>query len=160
MASTLKDSTLTASYCSINLSIRQMIKNGLNIIVAGESFGCGPSRDVAVNTLLGAGVQCVIAKSFAFIYARNQTNIDLVGITITDEDFFTKVKEGRKISIDLERSQVHCGSESFGFKLSDMEEQLVAAGSLTEAFKKFGRQVFDVMCRREPIKFQQICSRY
>ncbi|KAJ9494116.1 hypothetical protein H2202_010423 [Exophiala xenobiotica] len=128
---------------------RNMVKDGLNIVVAGDSFGCGSSRDVAVNTLLGAGVQCVIAKSFAFIYARNQPNIGLLGITITDEAFFMEARHGRDISIDLKCSQVRCGTKSFDFQLSDMEKQLIAVGGLTEAFKRFGSQVFDIMCQRK-----------
>jgi 3-isopropylmalate dehydratase small subunit len=128
---------------------RNMVKDGLNIVVAGDSFGCGSSRDVAVNTLLGAGVQCVIAKSFAFIYARNQPNIGLLGITITDEAFFMEARHERDISIDLTCSQVRCGTRTFDFQLSDMEKQLIAVGGLTEAFKRFGSQVFDIMCQRK-----------
>ena len=134
---------------------RQMVQDGLNIIVAGDSFGSGSSRDVAVNALLGAGVKCVIAKSFAFIYARNQPNIGLLGITITDEDFYSEAQQGRELSIDLQRSRVLCGDRSFGFKLSDMEKQLIATGGLTEAFKKFGSQVFDVMCKPKRVELMQ-----
>ena len=121
---------------------RQIVKDGLNIIVAGDNFGCGSSRDVAVNALLGAGVKCVIARSFAFIYARNQPNIGLLGITLQDVDFFATAQQGSEISIDLENSEVQCGGKAFSFQLSEMEKQLIAAGGLTEAFKKFGTEVF------------------
>lgn len=124
---------------------RQLVRDGFNIVVGGEGFGCGSSRDVAINALLGAGVKCVIAKSFAFVYARNQPNIGLLGITVVDEDFHRLATQGADISIDLAISQVSCGGRSFDFQLSDMEKSLIAAGGLTEAFKKFGTHVFDAL---------------
>jgi 3-isopropylmalate dehydratase small subunit len=126
---------------------RQLVRDGLDIVVGGEGFGCGSSRDVAVNALLGAGVRCVIAKSFAFIYARNQPNIGLLGITIADDDFYRLATRGADISIDLTSSQVYCGGKAFAFQLSAMEKSLIAAGGLTEAFKKFGTHVFDALCQ-------------
>ena len=52
------------------------VKKG-DIIVAGENFGCGSSREHAPRALIGAGVSCVISKSFARIYFRNSINIGL-----------------------------------------------------------------------------------
>lgn len=137
---------------------RRMVKDGLNIIVAGDSFGVGSSRDVAVNALLGAGVQCVIAKSFAFIYARNQPNIGLLGIVIEDDDFYAVAQHGTEINIDLDNSEVRCGGKAFHFQLSEMEKQLIAAGGLTEAFKKFGTEVFDALCRRKAVAQSQVIA--
>ncbi|KAF2113434.1 hypothetical protein BDV96DRAFT_601591 [Lophiotrema nucula] len=54
---------------------RKQVKDVQNIIVAGSGFGCGSSREVAVNALLGAGVQ-------------NQPNVGLLGATITDDRLF------------------------------------------------------------------------
>ena len=126
---------------------RQLVKDGQNIIVGGVGFGCGSSRDVAVNALLGAGVRCVIAKSFAFIYARNQPNIGLLGITITEEAFYAAAAQGTDITVDVGRSRILCGGQTFAFQMSDMERQLIAAGGLTEAFKKFGKRLFFTLCR-------------
>lgn len=131
-------------------SFRGLVKSGLNIIVAGKAFGCGSSREVAVNALLGAGVQCVIARSFSFIYARNQPNVGLLGITITDERFFQLAEQGREVAVDVEESWVWCAGERFVFKLSDMEKALIAAGGLTQAFRRFGKGLFEVMCN--PVK--------
>lgn len=130
---------------------RSRVQSGEDIIVAGDGFGCGSSRDVAVNALLGAGVKCVIAKSFAFIYARNQPNIGLLGIVIADDKFHTLVKETEKaeITIDVGRGVVSVAGEEFPFQLSEMEKSLIAAGGLTEAFKKFGKGVFDTLCRQK-----------
>ena len=48
-----------------------------DVVVAGENFGCGSSREHAPIALLGAGVSCVIARSFARIFFRNAINIGL-----------------------------------------------------------------------------------
>jgi 3-isopropylmalate dehydratase small subunit len=66
---------------------RRRVEESLNIVVAGKAFGVGSSRENAVTALQGAGVQCVIARSFAFIYARNQPNLGLLGIVMEDEEF-------------------------------------------------------------------------
>ncbi len=48
-----------------------------DILVAGENFGCGSSRENAPIAIKAAGVSCVIAKSFARIFYRNSINIGL-----------------------------------------------------------------------------------
>jgi 3-isopropylmalate/(R)-2-methylmalate dehydratase small subunit len=48
-----------------------------DIVVAGENFGCGSSREHAPVALKGAGVSCVVAESFARIFYRNAINIGL-----------------------------------------------------------------------------------
>jgi homoaconitate hydratase len=47
-------------------------KEGYNIVVGGIGFGSGSSREEAPRALKGAGIKAVIAKSFAYIYSRNQ----------------------------------------------------------------------------------------
>ena len=48
-----------------------------DIIVAGENFGCGSSREQAPVAIKAAGVSCVVAASFARIFYRNAINIGL-----------------------------------------------------------------------------------
>ncbi|MFV2040845.1 MAG: 3-isopropylmalate dehydratase small subunit, partial [Candidatus Hydrothermarchaeales archaeon] len=48
-----------------------------DIVVAEENFGCGSSREHAPRALIGAGISCVVAKSFARIFYRNSINIGL-----------------------------------------------------------------------------------
>jgi 3-isopropylmalate dehydratase small subunit len=48
-----------------------------DIVVAGRNFGCGSSREHAPRALMGAGVTCVVAESFARIFFRNAINIGL-----------------------------------------------------------------------------------
>ena len=101
-------------------------------------------------------MQCVIARSFAFIYARNQPNVGLLGITIEDADFFERAQQGSEIMVDLASATVSCGGGAFTFQLSEMEKQLIAAGGVTKAFAKFGKTLFQVMCggrgTRKPVR--------
>lgn len=53
-----------------------------NIIVAGENFGTGSSREEAVNVFKILGIKAIIAKSFARIYFRNLLNLGIPGITL------------------------------------------------------------------------------
>jgi 3-isopropylmalate dehydratase small subunit len=134
-------------------------------MVADEVFGCSSSRDVAVSALLdgnlslldgvsrltsdffiAARVIFVIAKSFAFIYACNQLALGLLGIVISDPEFYETAAEGEEISIDLDKSIISVGGKEFPFKLALMERELIEAGGISEAFRKFGKMLFDVMC--------------
>ncbi len=53
-----------------------------NIIIAGENFGSGSSREEAVNVLLVLGVRAIVGKSFSRIYFRNAINSGLPAITL------------------------------------------------------------------------------
>ncbi len=77
---------------------RDDIKGG--IIVAGENFGCGSSREHAPISIKAAGISCVIAKSFARIFLRNCINIGLPIVEVKDTAIF---KEGDIISIDFNK---------------------------------------------------------
>ena len=67
-----------AKHCmeDIDLSFAKEVKQG-DIIVAGENFGCGSSREHAPIAIKASGVSLVIAKSFARIFYRNALNIGL-----------------------------------------------------------------------------------
>ena len=74
---------------------REKVKQGFNIIVAGSGFGSGSSREEAPHALKGAGVQAAIAKSYAYIYSRNQPNMALLGLIPKDFDtFYELAQEG------------------------------------------------------------------
>ncbi len=72
---------------------------GKSIIVAGENFGMGSSREQAPWVIKEAGVLCVVAKSFARIFYRNAFNI---GLALIEADT-SILKEGEEIIIDLDK---------------------------------------------------------
>ena len=70
-----------------------------DIIVAGQNFGCGTSREHAPLCLKTAGVKCVIAKSFARIFYRNSINI---GFPIMEcEEAADKIEKGDEVEVDF-----------------------------------------------------------
>lgn len=73
-------------------------------IVAGQDFGCGSSREHAVWALRGAGVQGVIASSFARIFFRNSINNGFPAIMI--DKIADKVKTGQKLQVNLKEGLV------------------------------------------------------
>jgi 3-isopropylmalate/(R)-2-methylmalate dehydratase small subunit len=75
-----------------------------DVIVAGENFGCGSSREHAPLAIKGAGVSCVVARSFARIFYRNAINVGLPILespTAVDE-----IEAGQELAIDLETGQI------------------------------------------------------
>ena len=89
------------------------VENGENIIVAGEGWGSGSSREHAVWALKGAGVRAVIAKSFAYIHKRNLVNEALPFLIVRDEAFYKNVQDGDALQVDLAAGTVVLHSETF-----------------------------------------------
>ena len=69
-----------------------------DIIVGGENFGCGSSREHAPLAIKGAGVSCVIAESFARIFYRNSFNMGLLLMEVGDD--VDKINDGDELEID------------------------------------------------------------
>ncbi|CAJ0746258.1 642_t:CDS:2 [Entrophospora sp. SA101] len=120
----------------------QKVKDGLDIVVAGAGFGSGSSREEAPRALKGAGIKAVIAKSYAYIYSRNQPNMALLGITVDDDEFYKLAQEGEEVTIDVKNRKVICCEKEFKFRLSLMEERLIAAGGVTKMYEKYGIKLF------------------
>jgi 3-isopropylmalate dehydratase small subunit len=72
-----------------------------DIIVAGRNFGCGSSREHAPRALLGAGISCVVAESFARIFFRNAINL---GLPVIEAKL--PAKRGDRIRVDLAKGKV------------------------------------------------------
>jgi 3-isopropylmalate/(R)-2-methylmalate dehydratase small subunit len=69
-----------------------------DIIVAGNNFGCGSSREDAPLAIKSAGISCVIARSFARIFYRNAINI---GLTILESpEAADAIREGDEVEVD------------------------------------------------------------
>ncbi len=78
--------------------VKRVVKG--DIMVAGENFGCGSSREHAPVAILGAGIPVVIAHSFARIFYRNGFNMGLVLLEIGDD--VAKINDGDKLSVDAD----------------------------------------------------------
>jgi 3-isopropylmalate/(R)-2-methylmalate dehydratase small subunit len=75
-----------------------------DVIVAGNNFGCGSSREHAPIAIKAANISCVIAKSFARIFYRNSINIGLP--IIESPEAAEDIKPGDKIEIDFDSGKI------------------------------------------------------
>lgn len=74
-----------------------------DFVVAGENFGGGSSREHAPLSLIGSGVDGVVAQSFARIFFRNAINLGLPVVICPDAG---RIDDGNEISIDLDAGTV------------------------------------------------------
>ncbi len=105
-----------------------------DVIVAGENFGCGSSREHAPRALIGAGVSCVIAKSFARIFYRNSINI---GLPVVECD--VQASDGDRIEVDFRNGRVRNLSTGVEYEFPSMPSflmKLVDSGGLVSYVKK------------------------
>jgi 3-isopropylmalate/(R)-2-methylmalate dehydratase small subunit len=88
----------------IDPAFADSVRDG-DVIVAGDNFGCGSSREHAPLALKGAGVSCVIACSFARIFYRNAVN---VGLPILECPAAVEGAEmAHEMRVDLKAGKVH-----------------------------------------------------
>jgi len=105
-----------------------------DVIVAGKNFGSGSSREQAATCLKAAGVQAVVARSFARIYFRNAINI---GLPVLQSDAAVDALEtGDYVDIDLARGEIRSARGIFRFlPLPSSVIGIIAAGGLIEYTK-------------------------
>ena len=75
-----------------------------DIIIAGENFGSGSSREQAAMCLKFAGISAIIAKSFARIFYRNAINQGIY--TVRSSMAFSIVKHGDKIELNIQKGTI------------------------------------------------------
>lgn len=104
------------------------------IIVGGNNFGCGSSREHAPQSIQKAGFNAVIAGSFAEIFFGNSTNLGVVCLVVGDDDrkqiadLIEKQPE-LVVSIDLEALKVNLGEYSFDCSIKSDARKSLLEGS-------------------------------
>lgn len=84
-----------------------------DVIVAGKNFGCGSSREQAATCLKYAGIQAVVAKSFARIFFRNAINQGLP--VLQSEEAVENIEDGEEIEIDFVKGEIKGNQGVFKF---------------------------------------------
>jgi len=113
------------------------VKEG-DIIVAGNNFGCGSSREHSPVAIKAAGISAVIAKSFARIFFRNSINIGLPLFVSEDAD---KIDDGDIVEIDFKTGEIRDKSKGITIKvkpLPDFMQKIVDKGGLVEFLRSGG----------------------
>lgn len=108
-----------------------------DIIVAGNNFGCGSSREHAPIALKEAGVSCIIAKSFARIFFRNAINI---GLPIFESaEIFDDSNQGDILEVKTESGSITNITNGNIFKINplpDFIQKVISLGGLKEYVKE------------------------
>ena len=102
-----------------------------DIIVGGENFGCGSSREHAPLAIKGAGVSCVIAESFARIFYRNAINIGLP--ILVSPEVASEARTGDQLIVDLASGRITNESSGETYQTSPFPPfimRIIEAGGL------------------------------
>jgi len=108
-----------------------------DIIMAGNNFGCGSSREHAPLAIKAAGISCVIAKSFARIFFRNAINIGLPVLECPEA--VENTDAGDTIEVDLTTGKITnpaAGKTFLAEPYPDFMMEIINAGGLVEYTKR------------------------
>jgi 3-isopropylmalate/(R)-2-methylmalate dehydratase small subunit len=111
---------------------------GKSIIVAGNNFGMGSSREQAPLVIKEAGIVAILAKQFARIFYRNSFNIGLPLIE-TDTD---KIEENDLLQIDLDKGWVRNLSKNINLTIKPFPafmQELLKEGGIINYYRKYSR---------------------
>jgi 3-isopropylmalate/(R)-2-methylmalate dehydratase small subunit len=103
---------------------------GAPILIAGDNFGCGSSREHAVWALADMGIEAVIAPSFSDIFASNAFKNGLLCVALDQAsvDALLDMAQRHPLRIDLETMTVGAGNESWPFTLDPFRRQCLVEG--------------------------------
>jgi len=106
------------------------------IIVAGRNFGCGSSREHAPIALKAAGIQCVVAHSFARIFYRNAINVGLPIVECPEAS--EALREGDALAVDLDAGELTGprGEKYQAAAFPPFMRELIALGGLVPYIRK------------------------
>ncbi len=90
------------------------------IIIGGENFGCGSSREHAPLSIKASGIKLIIAKSFARIFFRNAINIGLP--VIQNKEASENIEDGDIVETDLEKGIIKNVTKNLEFKIKPLPE--------------------------------------
>ena len=113
------------------------VKEG-DIIVAGNNFGCGSSREHSPVAIKAAGISAVIAKSFARIFFRNSINIGLPLFISEDAD---KIDDGDEVEINFDAGTIIDKTKGIVLKVKPLPvfmQKIVEKGGLVEFLRSGG----------------------
>ena len=121
-----------ASHCmeDIDKDFVNNVKHG-DIMVAGDNFGCGSSREHAPIAIKAAGIDCVIANTFARIFYRNSINIGLPIMECPEAS--EKIEAGDEVEVDFDSGIIRNltkGEEYQAHPFPESIQKIIKAGGL------------------------------
>ncbi|MBC6681224.1 3-isopropylmalate dehydratase small subunit [Zhenpiania hominis] len=127
-----------ASHCmeDIDKEFVNKVKEG-DIMVAGDNFGCGSSREHAPIAIKASGISCVIANTFARIFYRNAINIGLPILECAEAS--EKIQDGDEVSVDFNTGVITNITKNETYQalpFPDFIKDIMAKGGLMNSLKK------------------------
>ena len=110
------------------------------IIIAGENFGCGSSREHAPFALAEAGAEIVVAQSFARIYFRNSVNGGYLVPSETPVKINDEIATGDEVAIDLDKNKLKNLTSGKEYDLNSLGDirAIMEAGDVFKYAKQMG----------------------
>ena len=127
-----------ASHCMEDLDkdFTKRVELG-DIMVAGDNFGCGSSREHAPIAIKASGISLVIANTFARIFYRNSINIGLAILECPEA--VANISDGDKVEADLDNGIIYNRTTGKEFKTQPFPafiQKIIENGGLIETIKK------------------------
>jgi 3-isopropylmalate/(R)-2-methylmalate dehydratase small subunit len=123
-------------FCEIKPEYVKTVQPG-DVIVGGQNFGCGSSREHAPIAIKGSGAKCIIASSYARIFFRNAINI---GLPILEcPEAVVDITEGDDVDVDLASGQIMNrtnGNQYQACALPDFVLKIAEAGGIVNFLKE------------------------
>jgi 3-isopropylmalate/(R)-2-methylmalate dehydratase small subunit len=104
---------------------------GANILITGDNFGCGSSREHAPWAIAELGFRCIIAPSFADIFAGNCVKNGILTIALPQESVDALViaaEAGHDIHVNLEEQTVRCQNALYEFDYNPAHKEMLLSG--------------------------------
>jgi 3-isopropylmalate/(R)-2-methylmalate dehydratase small subunit len=112
-----------------NFVLNNPITKGAEVLIVGDNFGCGSSREHAPWALLDYGIKAVISSSIADIFFNNSIKNGLLPIRVSKEQHkFLLAKNAVEIEVDLVNLKINCEGKSFTFELEAFDRYCLING--------------------------------
>ena len=131
-----QDKFHTYAFCDARPGFAKEVKPG-DILVGGENFGCGSSREYAVAALKKLGVGGIVAKNFARIFFRNCINL---GIPVVESaDALSLVKDGDEVTLDMPNAVLRTPRGNATIRpLAPFAQEILSAGGVVAYLREHG----------------------
>jgi methanogen homoaconitase small subunit len=124
------------AFCDARPGFAKEAKPG-DILVGGENFGCGSSREYAVAALVKLGIGAVVAKSFARIFFRNCINLGLP--VVESADAAAIVRDGDEVTLDLAGGRLATSRGPISLRaIAPFAREILDAGGVVAYLREHG----------------------
>ncbi len=134
------DERFTSDGKPTNHPMNNKAYSGANIMISGNNFGCGSSREHAPQAIKRAGYEAVIAESFAEIFYGNSSLLGLVCITLPKEEILELASLIEKspdtlVDIDIEKKEIKAGAKTYKAGIKDTLQKSLLEGTYDTIFE-------------------------